>query len=100
MSKQLYLTAKFNLDKPDEVEPIFREHAKASRAKEGCLFFYLIRDRDNDAHFATMECWDTYAHFEQHVADDEHTNFQSKLKPHLKGDPEVMEGDLVSGMEG
>ena len=100
MSKQLYLTAQFELDKPDEFAEIFADHAKASRAKEGCLFFYLIRDRDNPAHFATMECWDTYAHFEQHVADDEHTAFQSKLKPHLKGKPQVMEADLVMGMEG
>ena len=53
-----------------QFEATFREHARASRAKEGCMFFYLIRDRDNPAHFATMECWDTYAHFEQHVADD------------------------------
>ena len=99
MSKQLYLTAQFELDKPDEFAATFAAHAKASRAKEGCLFFYLIRDRDKPAHFATMECWDTYAHFEQHVADDEHTEFQSKLKPHLKGKPQVMEADLVMGME-
>ena len=100
MSKQLYLTAQFELDKPDDFAATFAEHAKASRAKEGCLFFYLIRDRDNPAHFATMECWDTYAHFEQHVADDEHSAFQKKLKPHLKGEPRVMEADLVMGMEG
>ncbi len=99
MPDQLYLTAKFDLKDPDKIAPVFREHARASRAKEGCLFFYLIRDRDKPALFATMECWDTYAHFEQHVADDEHTEFQSKLKPHLNGDPEVMEGDLISGME-
>ncbi len=99
MSKQLYLTAQFELNKPDEFAPIFKEHARASRAKVGCLFFYLIRDRENSARFATMECWDTYAHFEQHVADEEHTAFHGKIKQYWKAEPDVMEADLVMGME-
>ena len=99
MTKQLYLTAKFELNKPDEFAPTFADHARASRAKVGCLFFYLIRDRAHPAKFATMECWETYAHFEQHVADDEHVAFLAKIKKYWKGEPEVMEADLVMGME-
>ena len=100
MSKQLYLMAHFELDRPDEIASTFAEHAKASRAKPGCLFFYLIRDRDNPAKFATMECWENYDYFEQHVADEEHSTFQEKLKPYKQREPDVMECDLVMGMEG
>ena len=99
MSKQLYLIAQFELNKPDEFAPTFAEHAKASRAKPGCLFFYLIRDRDHPAKFATMESWEDYSYFEQHVADDEHTAFHAKIKQYWKSEPDVMEADLLMGME-
>ena len=99
MAKQLYLIAKFDLEDSDIAYPIFKEHARASRAKEGCLFFYLIRDREDSSKFATMECWDEYSYFEQHVADEEHTEFFGKIKKHFRKDPEVMEADLVMGME-
>lgn len=99
MSKQLYLIAKFDLEDADVAEPIFRKHAKDSRSKLGCLFFYLIRDKDDPSKFATMECWDDYAYFEKHVADEEHELFFSKIKKHFRTDPEVMEADLVMGME-
>ncbi|MBB4077686.1 quinol monooxygenase YgiN [Lewinella aquimaris] len=95
MSKPLYLIAQFELNKADEFADTFAEHARASKDKPGCRFFYLIRDRENPAKFATMECWDTYAHFEQHVADDEHTEFHGKIKQYWKEEPVVMEGDLV-----
>jgi len=99
MSKQLYLTASFELKDADQFAPTFAKHASATRRKVGCLFFYLIRDREDDTKFATMECWDTYADFEAHVADDEHTAFFKKIKPLFKKDPVVMEADLLQGME-
>ncbi len=99
MSKQLYLIAKFDLDDADNFAPIFAKHALDSRRKEGCLFFYLIRDREAPSQFATMECWDTYADFEAHVADEEHAAFFKQIKPLFRKDPEVMEADLVAGME-
>ncbi|NJC26223.1 putative quinol monooxygenase [Neolewinella antarctica] len=99
MSKQLYLIAKFDLKKADKAYPIFKKHAKASRAKLGCLFFYLIQDKDDPSKFATMECWENYDYFEQHVADDEHEAFFKKIKKHFRKDPEVMEANLVMGME-
>lgn len=99
MKKQLYLIAKFELNNPDEFASTFAEHAKASRAKPGCLFFYLIRDRNEPAKFATMECWETYEHFEQHVADDEHEAFHAKIKQYWKHEPVVTEADLLMGME-
>ncbi|MCP9237552.1 putative quinol monooxygenase [Lewinella sp. JB7] len=95
MSKPLYLIAQFELNQPDEFAPTFAAHAAASRDKPGCRFFYLIRDRENPAKFATMECWETYEHFEQHVADDEHAAFHSQIKRYWKGEPEVMEADVV-----
>jgi quinol monooxygenase YgiN len=99
MSKQLYLTAHFELNNPDDFAPTFAGHAKASRAKPGCLFFYLIRDRDNPAKFATMECWENYDYFTQHTEDDEHSAFHKKIKKVWKEEPEVFEGELVMGME-
>jgi quinol monooxygenase YgiN len=99
MSKQLYLIAKFELNDADSFAPIFAKHAKDSRRKEGCLFFYLIRDREYPRQFATMECWDTYADFEAHVADQEHAAFFKQIKPLFRKDPVVTEADLVMGME-
>lgn len=99
MSKQLYLTASFELNEADRFAPIFAKHAADSRRKEGCLFFYLIRDREDPSKFATMECWDTYADFEAHVADEEHDAFFKQIKPLFRKDPVVMEADLLMGME-
>jgi len=99
MPQQLYLIAKFDLDKADDFAPIFAKHAADSRRKEGCLFFYLIRDRKEPSKFATMECWDTYADFEAHVADDEHAAFFKQIKPLFRVDPVVTEADLLMGME-
>ncbi|NJB85676.1 quinol monooxygenase YgiN [Lewinella marina] len=99
MAKQLYLIAQFELNDADNFAPIFREHAKASRAKPGCLFFYLIRDRENPAKFATMECWEEYRYFEDHVNDDEHNAFHTKISKVWKREPDVMEADLLCGME-
>ena len=99
MPKQLYLIAKFDLEDAETAYPIFKKHAKASRAKVGCLFFYLIRDKDDPSKFATMECWENYGYFEQHVADEEHTEFHGKIKQHFRSAPEVMEANLVMGME-
>ena len=99
MAKQLYLTASFDLNDADAFAPTFAEHARASRAKVGCLFFYLIRDRNEPSKFATMECWEDYSYFEQHVADEEHEAFHAKIKQVWKEEPVVMEGDLVMGME-
>lgn len=99
MSQQLYLIAKFDLDDADNFAPVFAQHAKDSRAKVGCLFFYLIRDREDPSKFATMECWENYAYFEQHVADEEHEAFFKKIKPLFREDPVVMEADLLMGME-
>ena len=99
MSKQLYLTAKFDLNDADDFAPTFAEHARASRAKAGCLFFYLIRDRETPSQFMTMECWDEYHYFEAHTKDAEHDAFLAKIKKVWKHEPEVMEGDLVLGME-
>ena len=96
---QLYLTAKFDLNDADNFASTFTEHAKASRAKPGCLFFYLVRDRANASQFMTMECWENYDYFEQHVADDEHAAFHAKISKVWKHEPEVMEADLVMGME-
>ncbi|MEO0734203.1 MAG: antibiotic biosynthesis monooxygenase [Bacteroidota bacterium] len=96
---QLYLVAKFDLDDADRFAPIFAKHAADSRRKEGCLFFYLIRDRDNPSEFATMECWDTYADFEAHVADAEHDAFFKQIKPLFRKEPEVLVADLVQGMQ-
>ena len=96
---QLYLTAKFDLNDADNFASTFAEHAKASRAKPGCLFFYLVRDRANASQFMTMECWENYDYFEQHVADDEHAAFHAKISKVWKHEPEVMEADLVMGME-
>lgn len=99
MSKQLYLMAHFELKQADEFAPIFAEHAKASRAKAGCLFFYLIRDRETPTKFATMECWENHDYFLQHTKDEEHDKFIAKIKQYWKGEPDVMECDLVMGME-
>ena len=99
MAQQLYLTAAFDLNDADNFAPTFAEHARASRAKEGCLFFYLIRDRETPSKFATMECWDEYKYFEQHVNDAEHQAFHAKIKKVWKQEPTVMEADLVVGME-
>jgi quinol monooxygenase YgiN len=46
-----------------------------------------------------MECWDTYADFEAHVADQEHAAFFKQIKPLFRKDPVVTEADLVMGME-
>ena len=99
MSKTLYLTASFELDDADNFAPVFKKHAADSRRKEGCLFFYLIRDRKDPSKFATMEAWDTYADFEAHVADDEHAAFFKQIKPLFRKDPVVMEADLLQGMD-
>ncbi|THH41179.1 putative quinol monooxygenase [Neolewinella litorea] len=99
MAKQLYLTAQFELEDADAFASNFHDHAKASRAKPGCLFFYLIRDRHNPARFATMECWEDYSYFEQHVNDEEHNAFHAKISQVWKREPDVMEADLLCGME-
>lgn len=99
MPEQLYLIATFELDDADRFAPIFAKHAADSRRKEGCLFFYLIRDREDPSKFATMECWDTYADFEAHVADEEHDIFFKQIKPLFRRAPQVMEANLLQGME-
>lgn len=101
MSKQLYLQAHMHLkaDQADEFTPIFKEHARLSRSKPGCLFFYLVRENDDPTKFGTMECWENEEYFHQHVADAEHKEFEPKLKKALAEEVDVRLCELVMGME-
>lgn len=101
MSKTLYLVAHMHLreDQADDFEQTFREHARASRAKAGCLFFYLVREADDRSKYSTMEAWENNDYFEQHVADDEHEKFQKKLQPVLQKEVDARMYELIQGMD-
>lgn len=83
----------------DKFEQTFREHARASRAKPGCLFFYLVREEDDRTKYSTMEAWENKDYFEQHVADEEHEKFQEQLQPVLQKEVDARLYELIQGMD-
>lgn len=101
MPTVLYLIAHMHLEEKeaDAFEETFREHARASRAKPGNLFFYLVREQDDPTKYSTMEAWENMDYFDQHVADEEHEAFQEKLQPVLRKEVDARQYELVQGMD-
>ncbi len=86
--------------KPDaDFADRFAEHARATRAKPGNLFMYLVRDEKDPTKFSTMEAWDSFDYFQQHVDDDEHQEFAALIKPLFAVAPDERRYELVQGMD-
>ena len=101
MPDTLYLIGHMHLKEAeaDAFEATFRQHARASRAKPGCLFFYLVREEEDRSKYSTMEAWESHDYFDRHVADEEHEKFKEKLQPVLREEVDARFYDLIQGMD-
>ena len=77
----IWLTVDFYIrpDMVSEAEELFRRHVADGRADRGNLFFSMWRREGDEAHFVSLEAWETKADIDNHDAQPHHPVFLKRL---------------------
>ncbi len=79
MACQVLLEATIKDGCHDRLRAKFRELLPDTRAYDGCIYLYIVKDQDNPSKIMIIELWDSNAHYEKYLRWRSETGVRDEL---------------------